>query len=122
MTYYTQGKNHERLADCYYILEDYTGLEKLSNALPENDPLLTVSLLPCKIRFTFSKGGGRKWVGGMIVCRDLKGGNWLSRGNIPCVTQSMSSHLVTVQYQWDYTGCVFVSAVAGQDVCDGGDV
>ncbi len=43
VTYYTQGKNHERLAECYYVLEDYDGLDKLSSSLPENNPLLTVS-------------------------------------------------------------------------------
>ena len=40
VTYYTQGKNQERLAECYYILEDYDGLEKLASSLPENHPLL----------------------------------------------------------------------------------
>ena len=43
VTYYLQGGNQERLAQCYYMLEDYKGLEKLANSLPENNPLLTVS-------------------------------------------------------------------------------
>ncbi|XP_048453080.1 WD repeat-containing protein 35 [Rhincodon typus] len=38
--YYVQGRNQERLAECYYMLEDYEGLEKLANALPENNKLL----------------------------------------------------------------------------------
>ncbi|XP_069742564.1 WD repeat-containing protein 35 isoform X3 [Narcine bancroftii] len=39
--YYVQGRNQERLAECYYMLEDYDGLDKLANALPENNKLLT---------------------------------------------------------------------------------
>ncbi|XP_062851768.1 WD repeat-containing protein 35 [Trichomycterus rosablanca] len=38
--YYLQGRNQERLAECYYMLEDYEGLEKLANSLPENHKLL----------------------------------------------------------------------------------
>ncbi|MCI4376852.1 hypothetical protein PGIGA_G00193590 [Pangasianodon gigas] len=38
--YYLQGRNQERLAECYYMLEDYDGLERLANALPENHKLL----------------------------------------------------------------------------------
>lgn len=38
--YYVQGRNQERLAECYYMLEDYDGLDKLANALPENNKLL----------------------------------------------------------------------------------
>ncbi|XP_021346413.1 WD repeat-containing protein 35-like isoform X1 [Mizuhopecten yessoensis] len=40
VTYYVQGRNQERLAECYYMLEDYTGLEKMVQALPENQKLL----------------------------------------------------------------------------------
>eukprot|EP00842_Homolaphlyctis_polyrhiza_P002203 jgi/Hompol1/2984/HPOL_006277-RA len=40
ITYYSQGRNQERLAECYYILEDYEALEKLANGLSENNPLL----------------------------------------------------------------------------------
>ena len=47
VTYYTQGKNQERLAECYYILEDYDGLEKLASSLPENHPLLHVCVCVC---------------------------------------------------------------------------
>ena len=43
VTYYVQGRNQERLAECYYMLEDYTGLEKMVNTLPENHKLLPVS-------------------------------------------------------------------------------
>eukprot|EP00069_Balaena_mysticetus_P001352 bmy_03844T0 len=38
--YYVQGRNQERLAECYYMLEDYEGLENLANSLPENHKLL----------------------------------------------------------------------------------
>uniref|UniRef100_A0A9J7XKM3 WD repeat domain 35 n=1 Tax=Cyprinus carpio carpio TaxID=630221 RepID=A0A9J7XKM3_CYPCA len=38
--YYLQGRNQECLAECYYMLEDYDGLEKLANSLPENHELL----------------------------------------------------------------------------------
>lgn len=40
MQYYLQGRNQERLAECYYMLEDYDGLERLSNQLPDNHKLL----------------------------------------------------------------------------------
>ncbi|XP_023690491.1 WD repeat-containing protein 35 isoform X2 [Paramormyrops kingsleyae] len=38
--YYLQGRNQERLAECYYMLEDYEGLERLASSLPENHKLL----------------------------------------------------------------------------------
>ncbi|KAI4891829.1 hypothetical protein NFI96_003821 [Prochilodus magdalenae] len=38
--YYLQGRNQERLAECYYMLEDYEGLERLADALPEDHKLL----------------------------------------------------------------------------------
>ena len=41
--YYLQGRNQERLAESYYMLEDYDGLERLANSLPENHKLLPVS-------------------------------------------------------------------------------
>lgn len=40
--YYLQGRNQERLAECYYMLEDYEGLEKIAGSLPENHKLLPV--------------------------------------------------------------------------------
>lgn len=40
ITYYVQGRDQERLAECYYMLEDYSGLENLMHALPENHKLL----------------------------------------------------------------------------------
>ena len=40
VTFYVQGNNQERLADCYYVLEDYNGLEKMMKSLPENHKLL----------------------------------------------------------------------------------
>jgi WD repeat-containing protein 35 len=45
VSYYSQGRNQERLADCYYMLEDYDNLTKLSDGLPENHTLLPVSKL-----------------------------------------------------------------------------
>ncbi|XP_048354934.1 WD repeat-containing protein 35 isoform X1 [Sphaerodactylus townsendi] len=39
--YFVQGRNQERLAECYYMLEDYQGLEDLANSLPENNRLLS---------------------------------------------------------------------------------
>ncbi|KAH0621957.1 hypothetical protein JD844_023742 [Phrynosoma platyrhinos] len=38
--YYVQGRNHERLSECYYMLEDYQALEDLANSLPENNKML----------------------------------------------------------------------------------
>ncbi|MBZ3891275.1 WD repeat-containing protein 35, partial [Sciurus carolinensis] len=38
--YYVQGRNQERLAECYFMLEDYAGLENLVSSLPENHKLL----------------------------------------------------------------------------------
>ena len=43
VTYYSQGGNQEKLAHCYYMLEDYPGLDTLASNLPENHPLLSVS-------------------------------------------------------------------------------
>lgn len=40
VSYYTQGKNQDKLAHCHYLLEDYAALEKLANGLPENHSLL----------------------------------------------------------------------------------
>ena len=40
--YYIEGRNDERIAECYYMLEDYNGLEKLTEQLPENHALLKV--------------------------------------------------------------------------------
>ena len=40
--YYIEGRNDERIAECYYMLEDYNGLEKLTEQLPENHTLLKV--------------------------------------------------------------------------------
>uniref|UniRef100_A0A3Q2CBS3 WD repeat-containing protein 35 n=1 Tax=Cyprinodon variegatus TaxID=28743 RepID=A0A3Q2CBS3_CYPVA len=37
---YRMGRNQERLADCYYRLEDYDSLEQLAADLPENHKLL----------------------------------------------------------------------------------
>ena len=37
-----EGRNQERIAECYYMLEDYIELEKLSLSLPENHKLLQV--------------------------------------------------------------------------------
>ena len=42
VTYYSQGRNQEKLAESYYMLEDYPVLEKLASFLPENHSLLMV--------------------------------------------------------------------------------
>lgn len=48
IAHYLPGRNHEKLADCYYMLEDYDNLEKLMRTLPDNHKLLPVSLWgPC---------------------------------------------------------------------------
>ncbi|KAI8815756.1 uncharacterized protein EV422DRAFT_581893 [Fimicolochytrium jonesii] len=39
-SYYAQGRNVERLAECRYLIEDYDGLEALVGTLPENSLLL----------------------------------------------------------------------------------
>ncbi len=44
VTYYQQGQNQEKLVECYYMLEDYEGLENIVNVLPENHRLLAVSV------------------------------------------------------------------------------
>ena len=40
VAYYAQAKNTEKLVECFYALEDYPGLEKLINMLPEGSHLL----------------------------------------------------------------------------------
>ncbi|ELT97636.1 hypothetical protein CAPTEDRAFT_160931 [Capitella teleta] len=40
VTYYVQGRNQVRLAECYYVLEDYTRLKEMMENLPENHKLL----------------------------------------------------------------------------------
>ena len=42
VTYYTQGCNQEKLAECYNRLENYEGLDKLLSSLPDGHPLLEV--------------------------------------------------------------------------------
>ncbi|KAJ1332158.1 hypothetical protein BSLG_008975 [Batrachochytrium salamandrivorans] len=41
ISYYSQARNQERLVECYYIVEDYENIEKLSLSLSENSSLLT---------------------------------------------------------------------------------
>lgn len=43
---YVVGLNQNRLAECYYMLEDFEGLDNLMNSVPENHPLLAVSSSP----------------------------------------------------------------------------
>lgn len=43
ITYYLQGRNSEKLAEVYYILEDYESIEKIASGLSENSPQLRVS-------------------------------------------------------------------------------
>jgi WD repeat-containing protein 35 len=40
--FYSLGRNLEKQAECYYILEDYANLCKLMDQLPENSELLGV--------------------------------------------------------------------------------
>eukprot|EP00163_Fabomonas_tropica_P007371 TRINITY_DN1709_c0_g1_i2.p1 TRINITY_DN1709_c0_g1~~TRINITY_DN1709_c0_g1_i2.p1 ORF type:complete len:1180 (-),score=292.10 TRINITY_DN1709_c0_g1_i2:85-3624(-) len=40
MQYYALAKDSAKLAECYYVLEDYVGLQKLIPTLPEGSPLL----------------------------------------------------------------------------------
>ncbi len=74
--YYLQGKNYAKLADCYYVLEDYTGLEELIHLLPEGDALLTVCSIILMILF---QSIGDKFTAVGIsehaVSSYLKGGN-----------------------------------------------
>ncbi|KAJ3069811.1 WD repeat-containing protein 35 [Podochytrium sp. JEL0797] len=42
ITYYSQGRNVERLVECHYMVEDYDSLEKIIFTLPETSPLLVV--------------------------------------------------------------------------------
>jgi hypothetical protein len=43
--FYIMGRNLEKQADCYYILEDYDSLVKVMDQLPENSELLVVCIL-----------------------------------------------------------------------------
>ena len=45
MTYYQQGGNQERLAECYYMIEDYDSLAQLAEDLPDDHHLLPVTYL-----------------------------------------------------------------------------
>jgi hypothetical protein len=40
--YYEQSGNNSQAFHCYALVEDYVALEKLSQSLQENDPLLKV--------------------------------------------------------------------------------
>jgi WD repeat-containing protein 35 len=42
--YFILGRNLEKQAECYYILEDYDSLCKVMDQLPENSELLTVCI------------------------------------------------------------------------------
>ena len=42
ITYYSQGQNYGRLLECYFVLEDFAGLQRLGDALPDCHPLLQV--------------------------------------------------------------------------------
>ena len=45
--YFILGRNLEKQAECYYILEDYDSLCKVMDQLPENSELLTVCIIFC---------------------------------------------------------------------------
>jgi len=91
--YYLQGRNQERLAECYYMLEDYDGLEKLANSLPENHKLLPVSALSFLLSYALSADQSAvfgshylKWLElCFIVCLCVCVGHWSDvcyRGNV----------------------------------------
>ena len=40
VVYYSQGRSQEKLAHCYYSLEDFEALSKMASHLSENHPLL----------------------------------------------------------------------------------
>ena len=42
--YYVQGRNFGKLAECYYLLEDYESLSKILEQLSDNSELLPVSV------------------------------------------------------------------------------
>lgn len=42
VTYYSQGRNYSQLAECYYRLDDFPGLENLASSLAANNPILEV--------------------------------------------------------------------------------
>lgn len=42
VTYYSQGRNYQQLAECYYRLDNFTELKGLVGTLPPNSPLLEV--------------------------------------------------------------------------------
>lgn len=42
--YYEQSGNNSQAFQCYSLIEDYVALEKLSQSLQENDPLLRVKI------------------------------------------------------------------------------
>jgi hypothetical protein len=50
VTYFAQGRDMNRLAECYYLLEDYDGMEKLLYSLADNSPLLKVPLRKKNLR------------------------------------------------------------------------
>ncbi|XP_032285942.1 WD repeat-containing protein 35 isoform X6 [Phoca vitulina] len=60
--YYVQGRNQERLAECYYMLEDYEGLENLANSLPENH-----KLLPWNKAVELAKNHSMKEIGSLLA-------------------------------------------------------
>ncbi|KAG9494630.1 hypothetical protein GDO78_002132 [Eleutherodactylus coqui] len=60
--YYVQGRNQERLAECYYMLEDYDGLEILANSLPENN-----KLLPWNKAVELAKNHNMKEIGSLLA-------------------------------------------------------
>ena len=42
--YYTEGRNDDRIVECYYMLEDYSGMSKFATQLPDNHKLLKVDI------------------------------------------------------------------------------
>ena len=44
MKYYEQSGNNARAYQCYAYVEDFAALDKLSQSLQDNDPLLKVNI------------------------------------------------------------------------------
>eukprot|EP00238_Polyblepharides_amylifera_P008608 CAMPEP_0196598138 /NCGR_PEP_ID=MMETSP1081-20130531/94147_1 /TAXON_ID=36882 /ORGANISM="Pyramimonas amylifera, Strain CCMP720" /LENGTH=1154 /DNA_ID=CAMNT_0041923789 /DNA_START=199 /DNA_END=3663 /DNA_ORIENTATION=- len=67
VAYFAQAKNTEQLVECFYILEDYVGLEKLIHTLAEGHPIL------CNIGKKFmSVGLCEQAVAGFLKGADIK--------------------------------------------------
>ena len=53
MPYYSQAGNQKKLAECFYVLEDYASLEQLADSLPDNHALLEVRRIKKQVSLLF---------------------------------------------------------------------